>query len=561
MSGTTISTTAPLPPQRDPRRALRVKTAAALPTGISITNDQINVWDRALQLYQYSIQDEHWQIAAEDFTLLAGDIESNMESTLCMLNAAIIFSRLGVYAAVSRVIDQAQPAGPLVALTMFILAYVELQREDFGRAEDCFKVALEGLEKSSQDYRSLGLDFTLNVADVRYNLFILRTTKQNRHEILETLGQLPIEGIFSAPARSEVAPHLPNKTRSPTIGSAFSTTDDSEATPSLSDGSSRPSSAVSPVGKGSFDDWQGDAWESSRRSLSNVEIVSAESVSRRGSVCFGEKESTAPLSVAPTDYDPYSLTEDVSELPSLKRKSSDEHISSPLRKFEFDFEPRDARVEDWTTQYLADFFRELPSSETPEPPARSPERIGLESLFENITIRDDTKPLPPTASSIHSRHDSANSLPSDIHPALRSIPEQEPSEPVEEGPELLSILRVDHAISRPAFKRFNSTASIKSGKSVVSKLGSIAPSLNNFHYSWKGGLQYEDLDNLKPTNIRAPVSVAPSKSYFGHWGNQMGSLWQQGAMESVGMLARQGNMRTMSIRRGVSKRVGSTSST
>ena len=220
---------------------------------------------------------------------------------------------------------------------MFIRAYAELQRQDFSKAEDCFKVALEGLEKSSQDYRSLGLDFTLNVADVRYNLFILRTTKQNRHEILETLGQLPVEGIFSAPARSEVAPSLPVKARSPTMGSEISTIDDSEATPSLSNGSSRPSSVVSPVGKGFFDDWQGEAWASPSRSLTNVEIASVKSGSRRWSDSFEEeKEFSVPLSNVPPGYNPYNFPDEEPELPSLKRKSTEELLSSPARKFNFE---------------------------------------------------------------------------------------------------------------------------------------------------------------------------------------------------------------------------------
>ncbi|KAK4617302.1 hypothetical protein CLAFUW4_09923 [Fulvia fulva] len=560
MSEPTLSSMAPLPPQRDPRRALRIKTTSAIPTGISISNEQIDVWDRALELYRYSIHDEQWQVAAEDFTMLAEDIESNMESTLCLLNAAIIFSRLGVFAAVSRVIDQAQPSGLLVSLTMFILAYVELQRENFAKAEDCFKVVLEGLDKSSQDYKCLGLDFTLNVADVRYNLFILRTTKQNRYEVLETLGQLPIEGIFSAPARSEIVASGTTKDRSPTIGSEVSNVDDSEATPSLSNGSSRPSSTASPAGKGYFDDWQGDAWVSSSRSLSNVELASSEAEQRRWSGSFDEKEPSMSLSIVSTGYNPYSLSEGHPDSPSLKRKSTEEHLAAiPTRNF--NFEPREARVGSMTTQYLADFVRDLPSSETPEPPSRNPQRTGLEPMFENITIRDDTKSLPPTPLTIHSRHDSANSMPTDIHPALRPIPEQEPAESSEQ----FSTLRMDNPVSRPGFKRFNSTASIKSGMSAVSKLGSIAPSLNNFHYTWRGGLQYEDLDNPKPPKVYVPPAK-PASPYAGHsffatWGSQMGSLWGKGTMESVGMMARQGNMRTRSIRRGGTKRIGLTSST
>ncbi|SMR44415.1 unnamed protein product [Zymoseptoria tritici ST99CH_3D1] len=189
-----LSSVPPALPPRNPRRKTRRRKLSQL------TDEQHDLWEHAALLHH----GYEWQNAATSFQYLAHTIRGESASNLCLLNAALVFARLGDYDIAAETLDGGGQTEELLPLTLYLMGHVELElKQNIEKARDCFAVALKQLEVvgGCQSFHHLGLEFTLYAVDLRY---ILEMLDPNGGEPIMTSnpGAIAVNGIFEAPSRS-----------------------------------------------------------------------------------------------------------------------------------------------------------------------------------------------------------------------------------------------------------------------------------------------------------------------------------------------------------------------
>ena len=282
----------------------------------------------------------------------------------------MIFARLGDYSTASHVLEDAMPVDDLLALTLFITAHIEVQLGELQKAEDCFTVALSALDAPGQDYHRFGLNFALQVAQIEEDL---RVCQEGNAEDVGTLSALPVECIFSAPARDS---NCDTPAQSSKRGSSF----DSARLPALSEGgSSPPRSPISPVTRSIEYGQDALTW--------HVTDDGEDVLHRQKSETKHEMSSEMQDTVSPI---PYKKLSTIKVLGGLTRKLSTQKRSAspakPLgippkrtRKFLL---PREARVQDDSVQELAGFIADLPRPDQMDARGGEPERSDVNGLAD-----------------------------------------------------------------------------------------------------------------------------------------------------------------------------------
>ncbi|KJX98638.1 hypothetical protein TI39_contig399g00033 [Zymoseptoria brevis] len=210
-----LTSVPPAVPPRNPRRKSRREKLSQL------TDEQHDLWEHAALLHH----GYEWQNAATSFQYLAHTIRGESASNLCLLNAALVFARLGDYDIAAETLDGGRQTEELLPLTLYLMGHVELElKQNLEKARDCFAVALKQLEVvgGCQSFHHLGLEFTLYAVDLRYILEMLET---NGGEPVMTSnpGAIAVNGIFEAPPRSWNASTTTIDTMNPNVlSSSFS---------------------------------------------------------------------------------------------------------------------------------------------------------------------------------------------------------------------------------------------------------------------------------------------------------------------------------------------------
>lgn len=326
----------PVPP-RHPARLLGTKFDDAATQANNLTSEQLDLWEHATVLYHGF----DWHSSAETFLFLSRTINRNLESTLCLLNAAMVFARLGEYATAAQILDEAEPDERTLAFTMFLMGHVEFEIGNFDKAQDCLKVALHSLNGSSQRLYDLGLEYVLRASHIQQNLRIFES-KRDLVGMLGSLGALPADGVFEAPPRrSGVAAPQPI---SATVNSRNSI--DSDELPPLTDDSSSSElgSPIESVTSSKYDS-DGMRWHD----LPDDPEVHTTAPTMMSSKAKGKQPVTI-LEPSAANRDTAHLSARFSNVLPAFRKAR-----RPT------WEPREARVQGDSVGGLADFIRDLPS--------------------------------------------------------------------------------------------------------------------------------------------------------------------------------------------------------
>lgn len=375
-----MTPTVPIP-SRHPARLALAKSNDTTTQATNLTNEQLDVWEHATVLYHGF----DWQTAAETFLFLSRTINRNLESTLCLLNAALVFSRCGEYLTASKILHEAEPNHQTLALTMFLMGHVEFELGKFREAEDSLKFALHSLNGSNQRFDHLGLEFVLRASHIQQSL---RTfdTKNDLVGMLGTLGALPADGVFEAPSRNQAT--VASNQR-PSMHSRSST--DSGMLPTLTDRSS-PSAPASPIESVISLEYGSDGmrW----RGLPEDPDVHVSTPTRPSSIykamqtptvferMLGEQARPATTKA----FSPFSKV-----LPAFRRTRQS------------GLEPREARVRGDSVRGLANFIRTLPSQNKTMQPKEA--KVKDDST---MTLADFFRTSGPDDAAAQVPHDNAS---------------------------------------------------------------------------------------------------------------------------------------------------------
>ncbi|KAK4507355.1 hypothetical protein PRZ48_001090 [Zasmidium cellare] len=390
-----MSTTLAIPP-RHPARLLGSKFDDAATQATNLTSEQLDLWEHATVLYHGF----DWQTSAETFLFLSRTINRNLESTLCLLNSAMVFARLGDYPTASQILDGAEPNDRTLAFTMFLMGHVEFELGNFEKAQDSLKVALHSLNGSSQRLYDLGLEYVLRASHIQQNLRVFES-KNELVGMLGSLGALPADSVFEAPPRDQASGAAVS--RPSTVNSRNSM--DSGELPALTDDGSSPIESVRSLEYAS----DGMQWHG----LPEDPDVQATLPTRMSSKSKGKLPATL-----------------LEHSKSAPRSSLYDRVLPALQKArKSTFEPREARVQGDSVRGLADFIRTLPSQNKALQPkeAKVPDNDNTSSLADFLrnsgpgeantqATRDDASDR-----SVYSNDSDADSIDSD---ALRKMVEQ-----------------------------------------------------------------------------------------------------------------------------------------
>lgn len=260
----------------------------------------------------------------------------------------MVFARLGEYATAAQILDEAEPDERTLAFTMFLMGHVEFEIGNFEKAQDSLKVALHGLNGSSQRLYDLGLEYVLRASHIQQSLRIFES-KHDLVGMLGSLGALPADGVFEAPPRR--AGSAVPQSKPATVNSRNSI--DSDDLPPLTDDSSSSElgSPTESITSSKYDS-DGMRWHELPEDPEAQATVST----RMSSKAKG-KQPVIILEPPAVNNDNAHISARLSKVLPVLRKAR-----RPT------WEPREARVQGDSVGGLADFIRTLPSqNQGPKP--------------------------------------------------------------------------------------------------------------------------------------------------------------------------------------------------
>lgn len=307
-------------------------------------------------------------------------IEQDLQSTFCLLNAVIIFARLGDYTIAAQVLEEAKRVDETLALTLFIMGHVEFQLDHFDKAEDCFRAALSVMQGPNLKYAHHGFDFTLWTSQIREDLLVFDSDLSNINAVL---ASFPADALFEAPGRA--AGSTATSLR-PRRGS------DSGSLPTLSEGSESPVDELPtpeielkalrfPIkGEKTYAE-DPEFFHSDIEPVPNTPVVTV----------LGDVEVERPSSRA---------SKIITPLRRLSTRNPEKRAAEHMAARRAAFAPREARVQGDSVQELSEYIRDLPARHGLKPrtakadfgdvrdlskflradPARSSRRSGRPSL-------------------------------------------------------------------------------------------------------------------------------------------------------------------------------------
>ncbi|KAF2161708.1 hypothetical protein M409DRAFT_27765 [Zasmidium cellare ATCC 36951] len=395
-------------PPRHPARLLGTKFDDVATQATNLASEQLDLWEHATVLYHGF----DWQTSAETFLYLSRTISRNLESTLCLLNSAMVFARLGDYATASQILDEAEPNERTLAFTMFLMGHVEFELGNFEKAHDSLKVALHSLNGSSQRLYDLGLEYVLRAPHIQQSLRVFES-KNELVGMLGSLGALPADAVFEAPPR-DGAPTVA-ASRPSTVNSRNSM--DSGEMPTLTDDGSA-SELGSPIESVRSLEYASDGMQ--WHGLPDDSDVQVTPPTRTTSKAKGKEPATL-LDHSTADNTTEARSSPFAKvLPGLPKT----HRST--------YEPREARVQGDSVRGLADFIRTLPSQNKTLQPKEAKVQdddniLSLADFLRNSGPGEaSAQPTRDDASdgSVYSNDSNADSIDSD---ALRKMVEQHDS--------------------------------------------------------------------------------------------------------------------------------------
>lgn len=141
-----------------------------------------------------------FEAAAELFVQLSRSIlNDELYSTLCLLNAAIIYARLGDLSRALQHLSEVEEVEELLPITLCLTGHVEYELGNFEKSHDCFSIALQTLDEP-QSFDHLGLDFALREEQIQLNLDVLAIRSG-----LGMMGTIPADVLFESPPRRDTS--------------------------------------------------------------------------------------------------------------------------------------------------------------------------------------------------------------------------------------------------------------------------------------------------------------------------------------------------------------------
>ncbi|KAK4635071.1 hypothetical protein CLAFUW4_00552 [Fulvia fulva] len=342
-----IPRSVPVPARNPSRKGSTKRPTPTTPTGL--TEQQIHIWEHAITLY-YGFD---WQAAADTFASLARSITSDLEQALCLINTALICARLGDFAPALAILGESQPTKEVLPLTLFLMGHMNFALCELDQAESDFDSALRTLDNRPQSYRRYNVDFVLQEHHIRRSLEVLHTYRR-LGSCNDMMDSLPADCIFGMPGSGpDCSP----------ARSVMST--GSDECPDLTDFSDVSAPATPTVGTPTAEQndvemlWQipmDEPEERLQRLLANSSL--------------DDKSSRLEMILDVPDPIRIRLTPPRSPTPIRAASSAVPNVATyqptglPPRvppKSRLRMEPRDARVEDGTTRYLAAYIRDLPA--------------------------------------------------------------------------------------------------------------------------------------------------------------------------------------------------------
>lgn len=139
-----------------------------------------------------------FEAAAELFVQLSRSIlDDELYSTVCLLNAAMIYARLGDFSKATQHLSDVEEVEELLPITLCLMGHVEYEIGAFEKSQDCFRIALQAIDED-QAYDHLGLDYSLREDQIHQNLdFLAKRSDQGM------VGTIPGDVLFEAPPRKD----------------------------------------------------------------------------------------------------------------------------------------------------------------------------------------------------------------------------------------------------------------------------------------------------------------------------------------------------------------------
>jgi hypothetical protein len=175
-----------------PRRSSETNGATAADPQL-LDSVSIFTWEDAIDLYQGF----EWQESASTFFQLSRTVHDDDSKTRCLLNAAIIYARMGKHSQSANVLEEVSTTGDDLALTLFLMGHVKHAMGASTDAEQCFRIALDQLDGKSAKFRDL--DFTLNPSNITLNLDTLKESKSSAADSNGLI--LPADGLLKPVSR------------------------------------------------------------------------------------------------------------------------------------------------------------------------------------------------------------------------------------------------------------------------------------------------------------------------------------------------------------------------
>lgn len=354
-----------------------------------ISKKALDIWEHASLLYHGF----EWESAAENFSYLSGTLTLDIERTLCLLNAAIIYARLGEFTTARSILDTAEPTGELLPLTMFIIGHVEFELENYDKSKECLQIALKSLNGTSQRYSHLGLQFILKASHIKQNLQIL-DSRNDFYGIAGAMAALPADNVFEPPERAR------NELQCSTVISSNDSAT-SDQPPTLTDGSASPSNPSTPTDEypgttvHKYDWWHPHEHTTRPRIKEPIDgpdhpskMVCLSTCDLETPLCKNHciDKTTATLAKNADDgnfaNNPKRLTELMHRLSkrSMVRTIPINQVSQTSRRGAM--EPREARVQSDSVRHLAAFIKEMPAQNAISPGSAETHHESLKDLAD-----------------------------------------------------------------------------------------------------------------------------------------------------------------------------------